>query len=113
MAALRAAGWELPANLVEDTRVQVYDTRLEPGWLKRQVKEWHPTAPGRVVYIGGDFLTEPRPLRDDATALNVLRLERWGPAEAEAYHLVVLPRPHQAQWLARDGSSLRWRQRTQ
>ena len=106
VTALRAAGWMLPATASAEARVRVYDTRLEPDWLRRQVRDFHTTAPGRVVYIGGDLLTEPQPLRDDATALNMLRLERWGPPDTEDYHLIVLPRPHQAQWLARGRQQL-------
>ena len=101
VAALGAAGWQLPSEVQAELRLQVYDVRLEPGWLRRNVPGFCPTAPGRVEFIGGDFLTEPRPLRDDAKALDVQRLQRWCPEGPEPYHLVVLPRPHRAQWLAR------------
>ena len=47
----------------------------------------------------GDCLSMPLPV--DAEALDPIRLRRWGPQGADAYHLVVLPRPHQAAWLAR------------
>ena len=106
MAALRAMEWIIPDAVPADTQVQVYDTRLEPAWLRRMVKDICPTAPARVEYIGGDFLTEPRPLREDKVALDVQQLRRWGPDGTEAYHLVVHPRPHQAAWLERSRQQL-------
>ena len=98
---LQAAGWALPSGTNPEMQLRVYDTRLDPGWLQRNLRDLCPVAPGRVEFIGGDFLTEPRPLRDDIVALDAHRLRRWGPEEVEPYHLVVLPRPHQAAWLER------------
>ena len=49
--------------------------------------------------FGGDFLTKP--LRDDGAALDSRRLQRWGPAGPDPYHLFVPPRPHLAEWLQR------------
>ena len=106
VATLRAAGWELPNDAAAEALMRVYDTRLDPNWVRRQLKDLCPMAPGRVVYVGGDLITEPRPLLDDAAALSPRHLERWGPSGGEPCHIVVLPRPHQAQWLARGRQQL-------
>ena len=51
------------------------------------------------LVIGGDFLTSPHV--DDMSALQTGTPTRWGPPGANAYHLVVPPRPHAGVWLAR------------
>ena len=65
--------------------MRVYDTRLDPEWLKRTVRDMCPTAPGKVVYVCGDLLTEPRPVLDDVAALSRQQLERWGPSTLSYY----------------------------
>ena len=99
---LRAAGWQLPDNLPGEYSFRVYDTRLDTRWLCRLLPELGLAGlPGSPAYfIGGDFLQAPH--LQDAEALQPGRLERWGPSGAEAYHLVVLPRPHSTTtWLPR------------
>ena len=96
----------MPADIPAAAQLRVYDTRLEPTWLARMVRQLCPAGPQQVELIGGDFLTEPRPLRDDVVALDPLRISRWGPGGDGPYHLVVPPRPHQAAWLTRSRQQL-------
>ena len=96
-AWLRAAGWRLPDAIPGDYIMRVYDTRLDPAWLRQLLPELG--LPGDPYIIGGDFLQHPH--REDTAAMNAHRVDRWGPAGGDPYHLVVPPRPHVATWLER------------
>jgi hypothetical protein len=100
-ATLRAAGWTLPGGVKPEARVRVYDTRLDPAWLQRLRPELGHALPEELATVGGDFLTEPRPLCEDTAALDPLRLRPWAPSSDPPKHLLVLPRPHQVAWLER------------
>ena len=95
---LRAAGWRLPEDVVDDSLLRVYDARLDAGWMLQLLPELGLDA-GKVFTIGGDFLTAP--FRVDEAALQERRMVRWGPDGTEPYHLVVPPRPHVEKWLRR------------
>ena len=96
---LRSAGWVLPESVPADYLVRVYDTRLEPKYLKDLIPELGVISTGTAVVIGGDFISQP--LREDAEALNPLALRRWGPPGDAAYTMLVQPRPHLAEWFGR------------
>ena len=103
-ATLRAAGWVLPGEVANDTAVRVYDTRLEPRWLRELALElaagllddvMQDTANLRIV--GGDFASPPHVL--DADALQTQARREWGP---DGPHLLVVPpRPHLEKWVQR------------
>ena len=95
---LRQSGWRLPASVPDSYSLRVYDTRLEPSWLRGLLAELGLGGDSLSV-IGGDFLLPPA--REDAIALQSGRLERWGPDGEEPYNLVVPPRPHLAVWMQR------------
>ena len=98
MTKLRASGWTVPAEVAEDHVVRVYDTRLDRGWLRQVLPEVGVEAV-RAVLVGGDMLLPSQV--DDSVALQPGRLERWGPAGSDPYHVVVLPRPHLDVWMRR------------
>ena len=100
---LRAAGWKLPPELADDHLLRVYDARLESGWMAQVLPEMGLNA-GKVFIIGGDLLTAPH--KDDAAAMQVRQLVRWGPDDATPYHLVVPPRPHVEKLLLRAQTQL-------
>ena len=74
--ALRAMGWKLPPDISDDYLLRVYDTRLEPVWLKGLFTELAAVGPTHV--IGGDFLTAPD--LEDSAAVNPVKVSSWGPA---------------------------------
>ena len=68
-AKLRAAGWTLPAEVPDDSFVRVFDTRMDPTWLEELAREiGHGVPEGRLLRIGGDFLTKP--FKKDVEALD-------------------------------------------
>ena len=58
-AKLRAAGWVLPAQVPADYLLRVYDTRLEPQYLRELVPELGAAAAGTAVIIGGTSFRSP------------------------------------------------------
>ena len=69
MSTLRHAGWCVPSTLRPETLIKVYGTRLDPEWLRRLFPEVGYPDLARV-HIGGDFLTEPRPMLEDQAAMD-------------------------------------------
>ena len=78
--------------------LRVYDSRLEPGWLRELAVEASGLAKDATCVIGGDFLTGTTVEDSEALTTDV---HRWGPAGSAPYHLVVPPRPHLATWAER------------
>ena len=103
-AKLRAAGWVLPDAVPADYLMWVYDTRLDPQYLRELVPDFGTSMEGTAVVIGGDFISKP--FREDKEALCPTALRRWGPAGEEAYTLLVQPRPHLAEWFGRGRQQL-------
>jgi hypothetical protein len=96
---LRASGWTLPDAVADDYAFRVYDTRLEPRWLRDLVPDLRLPAPEAVQVVGGDFMLPTH--MEDSVALHPTRLRRWGPSDGAPCHVVVPPRPHLADWLRR------------
>ena len=94
---LRALGWEVQDSVPDEAVVQVYDTRLQPEWIRDVLLE--AGLDGGSLVVGGDFMTQPH--LEDVQALNPARLVRWGWPGTSDYHIFVPPRPHQALWLQR------------
>lgn len=97
VGALRAAGWVLPSTVPDEHLLRVYDTRLQPDWLRGLVIEAGGLSDA-IRIIGGDVLTTPD--LDDAQALAV-DVRPWGRERDGACHLVVPPRPHLEEWARR------------
>ena len=99
VSRLRAEGWEIPPSVEDSALLRVYDMRLDHQWLGRlQQALALGTATEDTFLIGGDFLHRTA-LRDEEV---VLRTRRWGPASsAGSYHVFVVPRPHQEEWVRR------------
>ena len=96
---LRATGWTLPTSIPDSYVLRVYDTRLDPVYLRELATEVAPTIDAETKIIGGDFLTAPD--LEDYAAFRPPPLRRWGPEGRESYHLVIPPRPHLASWIQR------------
>ena len=95
---LRASGWTIPSTIADTYMLRVYDTRLEPTYLRELAQDVAPIDLDTKI-IGGDFLTKPD--MEDCTAFRPPPLRRWGPEGREAYHLFIPPRPHLQHWLQR------------
>ena len=88
----------MPDSVPNDYIVRVYDTRLEPRWLRDLAAEISPIDSDTVV-IGGDFISKPD--LEDVPAFRPPPLQRWCPRGLNTYHIMVPPRPHLASWLQR------------
>ena len=95
-SALRQSGWQLPAAVPDTYMLRVYDLRLDMAWLRGLLVELG-LGGDKSYVIGGDCVLST--FREDGVALQSGRLERWGPAGAGPYNLVVPPRPHLAVWM--------------
>lgn len=95
---LRHAGWTLPQEVKDDYLLRVYDTRVQPAWLRQLAEEASGVKREATRVIGGDFLTDTTVEDPEALTSDI---HRWGPAGDGPYHLLVPPRPHLATWAER------------
>ena len=71
---LRDGGWQLPGDIQDELPVQVYDTRLDPEWVKAVVLEMG--LAHKTYIVGGDIMLPS--FLGDAAAMNPEQLEWWG-----------------------------------
>ena len=70
---LRSAGWTLPRDVQDDYLLRVYDTRLQPTWLRNLAAEASGVATDNTLVIGVDLLTETTVEDPEALASDVRR----------------------------------------
>ena len=95
---LRATGWIVPPTIPDPYILRVYDTRLDPKYLRDLATEVAPIDMESRI-IGGDFLCSTD--LEDGPAFRPPPLKRWGPDGRDSYHLFIPPRPHLSHWLQR------------